>query len=98
MIQQATFHNMPVAFATARITPVDDYIPLGRELQSLIYWWFPDTMFALDSPSIVIFPDYSPSEQKQQIYRTMKANTILTKWASGGMRLPQTNQFMWLKR
>ena len=32
--RQASFHNMPVAFATARITPVDDYIPLGVEYQS----------------------------------------------------------------
>lgn len=44
---------------------------VGSVRSGLIYWWFPDTMFALDSPSIVIFPDYSPSEQKQQIYRTM---------------------------
>ena len=31
--RQATFHNMPVAFATAIIEP-DQYIPLGREYQS----------------------------------------------------------------
>ncbi|CAK9101557.1 40S ribosomal protein S6 [Durusdinium trenchii] len=48
----------------------------------LIYWWFPDTMFALDSPSIVIFPDYSPSEQKQQIYRTMYVQLGNDPWAA----------------
>ena len=39
--------------------------------EGLIYWWFPDTMFTLDNPSAVIFPAYSPSEQSQNIYRTM---------------------------
>ena len=39
--------------------------------EGLIYWWFPDTMFTLDNPSAVIFPAYSPSEQNQNIYRTM---------------------------
>ena len=50
-IQQAFFHNMPLAFATALTDPVDLYVPLNRELQSLLYWWTPDTKFTLDNPA-----------------------------------------------
>eukprot|EP00438_Fugacium_kawagutii_P021783 Skav211202 [mRNA] locus=scaffold4054:73140:75014:- [translate_table: standard] len=66
---------MPIAFASAKGVSEDGYIPLGRELQSLIYWWFPDTMFTLDHPSSVIFPAYSPAEQNQNIFRTMSLVT-----------------------
>jgi len=87
MIQQATFHNMPLAFASAKGAAEDGWIPLGRELQSLIYWWFPDTFFTLDNPFPVIFPAYSPSEQSKNIFRTMRDNQLLSKWAAGGIEI-----------
>lgn len=37
MIQQATFHNMPLAFASAKGAAEDGWIPLGRELQSISF-------------------------------------------------------------
>lgn len=86
MVQQATFHNMPVAFATAIIEP-DQYIPLGREYQSLTYWWWPDTMFTLDNPVLVQFPAFNAAEHAVENYRTMKDNTRLTNWAAGGIEV-----------
>ena len=82
MIQQAYFHNMPLAFATAQKEPVDYYIPLNRQLQSLLYWWTPDTKFTLDNPSQVIFPPNSPSEYANQIFKTQRENVDLTNWAA----------------
>ena len=52
MMQQAFWHGMPLAFASA----IDvEFASLNRELQSLLYTWVPDTAFILDSPSPVIF-------------------------------------------
>lgn len=85
MIQQAYFHNMPVAFATAWVEP-DAYQSLNKATQGLMYWWVPDTQFTLDNPKKMIFPDPSPAEQAQNIWRTMAANLLLSKWAAGGMR------------
>ncbi|CAE7337327.1 RPS6 [Symbiodinium natans] len=83
MMQQAFWHNMPLALATA----VDgDYVSLNRDLQSLLYTWIPDTTFFLDKPSQVIFPDHRPSEYANSIYKTMKTNTVLSKWAAAGFR------------
>ncbi|CAJ1362422.1 unnamed protein product [Effrenium voratum] len=82
MIQQAFFHNMPIAFAGT-----SEYTVLNRELQSTTYWWTPDTTFVSDNASRIIFPDYSPSEQKRNIFRTMKDNTPLSKWAAGGIEV-----------
>ena len=36
MIQQAAFHNMPIAFATAKGDNHASYVQLGRELQSAL--------------------------------------------------------------
>eukprot|EP00439_Symbiodinium_sp_Y106_P032155 s4992_g3.t2 len=85
MIQQAFFHNMPLAFATAQKEPVDHYIPLNRQLQSLLYWWTPDTKFTLDNPSQIIFPPNSPSEYANQIFKTQRENVDLTNWAAVGV-------------
>ena len=85
MIQQASFHNMPVAFATANVEPVNEYVPLGAEHGSLTYWFFPDTAFSLYNPSPVAFPAYNPAEYAVANYRTMSDNTRLTKWAAGGI-------------
>ncbi|CAJ1458060.1 unnamed protein product [Effrenium voratum] len=82
MIQQAFFHNLPIAFAGT-----NEYTALNRELQSTTYWWTPDTTFVSDNASQIIFPDYSPSEQKRNIFRTMKDNTPLSKWAAGGIEV-----------
>ena len=83
MMQQAFWHNMPVAFATA----VDgDFVTLNRELRSLLYAWVPETTFFLDNPSLVIFPEHSPSEYQNNIYKTQNSETLLTKWAAAGFQ------------
>ena len=84
MIQQAFFHNMPLAFATAQHEPENYYISLSRELQSLLYWWMPDTTFTLENPSRVIFPAHSPAEYAKQIFKTQQGDVDLTKWAAAG--------------
>ncbi|CAE7270599.1 elmMI, partial [Symbiodinium sp. KB8] len=83
MIQQAFFHNMPLAFATAQHGPENYYVSLNRQLQSLLYWWMPDTTFKLENPSRVIFPPNSPAEYAKQIFKTQQDNINLTKWAVG---------------
>ena len=40
--QQACFHNMPLAFATAA---VNYYVALNVELGGLFYWWVPDNLW-----------------------------------------------------
>eukprot|EP00438_Fugacium_kawagutii_P025084 Skav212956 [mRNA] locus=scaffold3901:10899:11716:+ [translate_table: standard] len=87
--QQAFFHNMPVAFATAV-----DYQALNLELDSLLYWWEPDTAFALQKPYELMFPPHSPSQWKQGITKTMqdrygpsrspKENIVLSTWIAKG--------------
>lgn len=81
---------MPLAFATAGDA---DYIALNRELQSLLYTYIPDSTFFVDKPSQVIFPDHSPSEYADGIYRTMKTNTILSKWAAAGFHAAAEKAF-----
>ncbi len=68
-IQQAFFHNMPLAFATAA---GNYYVPLNLELDGLFYWWVPDTAFAVQEPYLIMFPPNSPSQYKQDIYKTAK--------------------------
>ena len=41
VLQQAFWHNMPLAFGVGLREP-DEYVNLGRELESLVYWWTPD--------------------------------------------------------
>lgn len=48
MLQQAFWHNMPLAFATGQREPVDEYVVLGREIESLVYWWTPDARLTKD--------------------------------------------------
>lgn len=67
--QQACFHNMPLAFATAA---VNYYVALNVELGGLFYWWVPDTAFAVQEPYLIMFPPNSPSQYKQDIYKTAK--------------------------
>ena len=67
---------MPLAFATAGDA---DYVALNRELQSLLYTYIPDSTFFSDKPSQVIFPDHSPSEYADGIYRTMTPGDFVTK-------------------
>eukprot|EP00435_Cladocopium_sp_Y103_P061231 s102_g22.t2 len=83
MIQQAFFHNMPLAFAMAS---ENFYVALNLELQGLLYWWAPDTQFALQKPHQLMFPPHSPSQYKQQIYKTMKEKTLLSNWMAKGFR------------
>lgn len=90
MMQQAFWHNMPLAFATASDA---DYITLNRELQSLLYTYIPGSTFFLDQPSQVIFPDHSPSEYANSIYKTMKTNTVLSKWAAAGFDIAAEKPF-----
>lgn len=90
MMQQAFWHNMPLAFATASDS---DYISLNRELQSLLYTYIPDSTFFLDQPSQVIFPDHSPSEYVNNVYKTMKTNTVLSKWAASGFDVAAEKPF-----
>lgn len=68
-IQQAFFHNMPLAFATAA---ANHYVALNVELDGLFYWWVPDTAFAVQEPYLIMFPPNSPSQYKQDIYKTAK--------------------------
>lgn len=86
MLQQAFWHNMPLAFATGKREPIDEYVVLGRELQSLVYWWTPDVKFALSEATAVIFPKHNPAEHRRQIYKSQRQATVLTKWASADMQ------------
>ena len=80
--QQAYFHNMPLALATA--ASYNDYLVLNKDQGSALYWWLPDPSFALDDPAAVEFPPENPSEYRQGIYRTMAARSkLLTAVAAG---------------
>ncbi|CAE7033699.1 RPS6 [Symbiodinium sp. CCMP2592] len=85
MPQQAFFWNMPLAFATAAQAPVSQYYLLNKQLQSLLYWWAPDTMFALDDPNMIIFPKNNAREYAAGLYRTAKDRAILSNWVAGGL-------------
>ncbi|CAL1136495.1 unnamed protein product [Cladocopium goreaui] len=80
--QQAFFHNMPLAFATAA---AKQYVPLNRDLQSLLYWWTPDASFIDFDPERVLFPTHDAQEFRRGIYRSMPSDVVLTNWAAGGL-------------
>jgi hypothetical protein len=80
--QQAFLHNMPLAFATAA---AKQYVPLNRDLQSLLYWWTPDASFIDFDPERVLFPTHDAQEFRRGIYRSMPSDVVLTNWAAGGL-------------
>ncbi|CAJ1365908.1 unnamed protein product [Effrenium voratum] len=69
VIQKIFFLQMPLAYANAK---PEEYVPLNQELQSLAYWWEPDTQFALDNPQLVRFAPHNVEEFRRGIQRTMK--------------------------
>ena len=71
LAQQATFHNMPVAFANAN--DWGSYVQQVREQQSLAYYWSPDSAFAELNPLPVEFPPFDSTEFDRQVYRTMNS-------------------------
>lgn len=98
MPQQAFFWNMPLAFATAAQAPVSQYYPLNKQLQSLLYWWAPDTMFAVDDPNMIIFPKNNAREYAAGLYRTAKDRAILSNWVAGGLGRSDIRDAMQLVR
>lgn len=82
MIQQAYFHNMPLAFASAEW---EEYIDINLEFQSALYWWRPDETFVLQRGMAVVFPSHSVSEYKAGIYRTSQKELTLRKYAAAGL-------------
>lgn len=95
MMQQAFWHGMPLAFASA----IDvEFASLNRELQSLLYTWVPDTAFILDSPSPVIFPDHSREQYAEKVYKTMNSKVVLSKWASHGLQTAARYAFLVAER
>ena len=44
-----------------------------------------DVKFALSNAKSVIFPPHNPAEHRQQIYKTQRQATVLTKWAAADM-------------
>ena len=80
MLQQAAFHNMPIAFASAN--SVELYEQINRDLKSLTLWWTPDTTFSDPQPSLVIMPPHDAAEWRQGIYKTGLRAQPLQKWAS----------------
>ena len=95
MMQQAFWHGMPLAFASA----IDvEFASLNRELQSLLYTWVPDTAFILDSPSPVIFPDHSREQYAEKVYQTMNSKVVLSKWASRGLQTAARYAFLVAER
>ncbi|CAJ1351250.1 unnamed protein product [Effrenium voratum] len=83
LVQQAFWHNLPLALATASST--EEYVVLGKELQSMVYWWTPDVRFATAKAAPVIFPPHNPAEHLAYIYKTARQSITLTKWAAAGM-------------
>lgn len=91
MMQQAFWHGMPLAFASA----IDsEFVSVCRELQSLLYTWVPDTAFILDNPSPVIFPDHSSEQYAERVYKTMNSKVVLSKWGSRGLEAAARNAFL----
>eukprot|EP00435_Cladocopium_sp_Y103_P020125 s928_g4.t3 len=82
MIQQAFWHNMPLAFATAIS---EQYISVNREFQSVLYWWTPDETFVLQKGMPLVFPPHSVSEYKAGIYASAPRRRSLFKWSAAGM-------------
>ena len=81
--QQAYFHNMPLALATA--ASWDDYVQLNKDQGSALYWWLPDPSFALDGPRIVQFPPEDPAEHARGIYSTMNPSMKLLTIVAAGL-------------
>ena len=91
MMQQAFWHGMPLAFASA----IDgEFASLCHKLQSLLYTWVPDTAFILDNPSPVIFPDHSREQYAERVYKTMNSKVVLSKWASRGLQTTARYAFL----
>lgn len=49
-------------------------------------WSSKDVKFALTGAKSVIFPQHNPIEHRQQIYKTQRLATRLTKWAAADMK------------
>lgn len=88
LTQWTLFHNMPVAIAASAQQiedQPDEYVLLGRELASLVYWWKPDPSFLSEDASEVILPPYDPEAHSQKIYSSAREKLRLTSWAAAGM-------------
>ncbi|CAE7401369.1 unnamed protein product, partial [Symbiodinium necroappetens] len=83
MVQQAAFHNMPLAIASALDTPT--YEEINRELQSVFYWWSPDPTFAAFETRAVVFPPHNAAEHRQGIYQTQPSTEPVLKLVSSGL-------------
>ena len=80
LCQAVTFHNMPIALGV-----VAEYVQLGKELQSFVYWWQPDVSFVQDNATTVILPPYNPHEYNKGIFRSAMQEYVLTKWSASGL-------------
>ncbi|CAE8712889.1 unnamed protein product [Polarella glacialis] len=80
LIQQISFHNMPMAFGTAINTSMWKSINVAN--QGALYLYEPDVTFlALGSQAKKIgFPLNDAREYGQNVYRTAFGNTIISNW------------------
>ncbi|CAK9050882.1 40S ribosomal protein S6, partial [Durusdinium trenchii] len=85
MSQQAFFHNMPLAFATA--ADYATYLRINKDLQSMAYWWSPDSSFVLYEPALVELPPYSKSEYKQNLFQSQNEASVLATHVAAGFDL-----------
>ncbi|CAK8985491.1 unnamed protein product [Durusdinium trenchii] len=74
--QQAFFHHMPLAIASALEFP--EYVELNVQHQSFLFWWTPDSTFVEYDAVLVEMPPWNPSEQKQGILRSSMKQSMLT--------------------
>eukprot|EP00434_Breviolum_minutum_P038876 symbB.v1.2.034495.t1/scaffold4437.1/size39683/2 len=84
MMQQAFWHQMPLAFATATD---GDFASVATELQSLAYIFLPDESVLSsgeEPPKHVIFPEHNSEEYANSTYKTMFSEQGLSKWAAAG--------------
>ena len=83
MVQQAAFHNMPLALASAVSTSAYQQITL--QLKSLFYWWTPDPSFAAFQTSKVVFPQHNAGEYREGVYKTQPNSEPMRKLVSSGL-------------
>lgn len=81
LMQQATFHDMPLAIAMTK--DWDSYLTLPRQAKTtLLYWWFPDSSFVDLAPQRMMLPEHSVEDWDKGIFRTAWKPQELTKLVS----------------
>ncbi|CAK9079698.1 unnamed protein product [Durusdinium trenchii] len=82
LVQAVAFHNMPIALGVAL---PGEYVSLGKELQSFIYWWQPDVGFVEENATTVILPPHDPAAYLKGVFSSAMQEYVLTKWSASGL-------------